>query len=322
MIAESCWPVSPNDRKILSAMSKYELLLSKGGLSLDRLNNFCLIADAGGLTKAAAGNVAKLSMFSRQIRELEEFFGVELKRRHGKGIVITDAGRRLAQLTRAHLLGLEDFQREAKKMPKRISVASGNSVVEWALLPKLAELRAALPGTTWEFFSERTSDTIAKLVDMTIDLGLVRENAVVPPLKFKRLLLADYALFIPRKFARGVTAENLKSRIANIPIATSVGGQFRQTLDASVAKAKWPLNISVSCSSFTQAARTVHAGACGAVLPKIAATEFDATKVLQLPLPFLREKFHHICLAWNPRLAEVRRILSEAIGAIESAFQQ
>ena len=117
-------------------MDKYSLLLSKGGLSLDRLHNFCRIAEAGSLSKAAGGDVAKLSLFSRQIRELEEFFGVELKRRHGKGILITDAGRRLAQLTRAHLLGLEDFQREASQMPKQLSIAAGNSVLEWALLAK------------------------------------------------------------------------------------------------------------------------------------------------------------------------------------------
>ena len=304
------------------SMNKYFLLLAKGGLSLDRLHNFCLIAEAGGLTKAAEGDPGKLSLFSRQIRELEEFFGVELKRRHGKGIVITDAGRRLAQLTRAHMLGLEDFHREAGQMPKTLSIASGNSVLEWTLLPKLAELRAALPGVTLEFFSGRTDATIARLVDMTFDLGLIRENAVVPPLKSKRLFLADYSLFIPRKLARGITAENLKARIADIPLATSSGGQFRRILDSSAAKAKWPLNIVVACSSFTQAARTVHAGACGAVLPQIAAQDFATAKVLQLPLPFLRGKFHHICLVWNPRLAEVRGILNEAIGAIEASFRQ
>lgn len=298
-------------------MDKYSLLLSKGGLSLDRLQNFCLIAEAGSLSKAAAGDPGKLSLFSRQIRELEEFFGVELKRRHGKGIVITDAGRRLALLTRAHLIGLEDFQREARQMPRRLSIAAGNSVLEWTLLPKLAELRSALPGTTLEFFSERTARTIEKLVDMTLDIGLVRENAVVPPLKAKRLFPADYALFIPRKLARGVTAENLKSRIADIPLATSLGGQFRRIFDAAAAKAKWPLNIAISCSSFTQAARAVQAGACAAVLPQIAAQDFDSTKVVQLPLPFLREKFHHMCLAWNPRVAEVREIVNVSANAIE-----
>jgi DNA-binding transcriptional LysR family regulator len=134
--------------------------------------------------------------------------------------------------------------------------------------------------------------------------------------------VADYANFIPRKLARGITAANLKSRIADIPLATSLGGQFRRILDASAAKDKWPVEIAVACSSFTQAARTVHAGACGAVLPQIAAQEFDSAKVLELALPFLRENFRHFCIAWNPRLAEVRGILNQAIEAIDETFRQ
>jgi DNA-binding transcriptional LysR family regulator len=308
--------------RILNCMDNFALLLSKGGLSLDRLHNFCRIAEAGSLSKAADGDPGKLSLYSRQIRELEEFFGVELKRRHGKGIVITEAGRRLAQVTRAHLRGLEDFQREARQIPKRLSIASGNSVLEWTLLPKLGELRAALPVTTLELFSERTINMVTRLVDMTLDIGLVRENALTAPLKGKRLFIADYALFIPRKLARGITAENLKTRIADLPLAATIGGQFRQILDASAAKAKWPLNIVVSCSSFTQAARTVQAGACAAVLPQIATHEFAAGEVVQLPFPFLRERFRHICVAWNPRLAEVRSILAEAVAAIEESLRQ
>ena len=65
-------------------------MLSKGGLSLDRLNNFCRIAEAGGITKAAGSDPGKQSLYSRQIKELETFFGVELKVRRGKGIVLTD----------------------------------------------------------------------------------------------------------------------------------------------------------------------------------------------------------------------------------------
>jgi len=47
----------------------------------------------------------------RAFREPEDYFRSELKRRHDEGIVITEGGRRRAQLTRAHLLGLEDFRR-------------------------------------------------------------------------------------------------------------------------------------------------------------------------------------------------------------------
>ena len=56
-------------------------LLSEGGLSLDRLKNFCAVAEAGGIARVAGGDPAKQSLYSRQLRELEQFFGAELTRR-------------------------------------------------------------------------------------------------------------------------------------------------------------------------------------------------------------------------------------------------
>ena len=140
----------------------------------------------------------------------------------------------------------------------------------------------------------------------------------VPPLKAKRPFSVGHALFIPRNLARGVTAENIKARIAGIPLATSVGGQFRETLERGAVKAKWSLNIAVSCSSFTQAAGAVKSGACGAELPQIAAQDFDPAKIVERPLPFLRGESRHVSVAWNPRLAEVRGIVASAVDALEN----
>lgn len=67
-------------------------LLQQGRLALDRLLSFCLVAQADGVTRAAKGDPARPSLFTRQIKELEEFFGTELIRRKGRGIVLTGAG--------------------------------------------------------------------------------------------------------------------------------------------------------------------------------------------------------------------------------------
>jgi DNA-binding transcriptional LysR family regulator len=299
-------------------MSKFDELLSVSGLSLDRLRNFCLIAEAGGLTRASGGDPARLSLFSRQIKELENFFGCELKRRAGKGIALTDAGRELARLARAHLLGLDDFKRTVRAQPQRISIAAGNSVLEWLLLPRLAELRARLPETVFEFHSRQTSDIAANLRDLTLDLGIVREDAVAALLKARRLIAVRYALFVPIALARGLTAANLEARLATLPLATSLGGQFRDTLEAAARKAGSALRISIACASFTQAARAVKSGACAAVLPSLAAADFDSAKVREFPVPFLKQHTRQLCLAWNPRLIEVRPALRNAVDSIET----
>ena len=60
-------------------------LFQTTGLTLERLHSFLMVAEAGGVTKAAGGDPNRQSLFSRQIKELEEFFGVgrlHVNRRH------------------------------------------------------------------------------------------------------------------------------------------------------------------------------------------------------------------------------------------------
>jgi len=297
-------------------MDMFSEMLSKGGLSLDRLHNFCRIAEAGGITRAARGDLGKQSLYSRQIKELEAFFGVELKVRVGKGMALTDAGRQLARLTRAHLIGLSDFQRTAQKMPQRISIGSGNSVIEWILVPRMELLCKALPGARFECFADRTRVILSRLLDLTLDVGIIRADAARRPLKAKPLTTITYSLFIPRNLSPGVSKKNIRQRLAHIPLATSISGQFRETLTTGAEKSGWPLKIVISCSSFTQAARLVFSGSHGGVLPGIARIEFDPSSIVEIPLPFLKNYSRKLCVAWNPRLLEVRSSIGIAVDTL------
>jgi DNA-binding transcriptional LysR family regulator len=299
-------------------MDMFSQMLSQGGLSLDRLHNFCRIAEAGGITKAAGGDPGKQSLYSRQIKELETFFGVELKVRRGKGIVLTDAGQQLARLTRTHLIGLADFQRTAMNLPQIISIGSGNSVIEWILTPLMAALSEALPEARFECLGDRTRMIVSQLLDLTLDVGIIRQDAVQRPLKSIPLTTVTYSLFVPKKLSPGVSAENLRQRLSHIPLATAMGGQFRDTLETGAGKLNWPLNIVVSCSSFTQAARLVLSGDYGGVMPSIARVDFDPSRILEIPLPFLKNYSRKLCVAWNPRLVEVRPIIARAVEALRT----
>ena len=57
-------------------MNEFARLFTVSGLSLDRLRTFLRVAEAGNLAKAAKGDATQQSQFSRQIKELEAFFGV------------------------------------------------------------------------------------------------------------------------------------------------------------------------------------------------------------------------------------------------------
>jgi len=94
----------------------YQKLLSQSGFSMERLATFCAVADAGSIVSAAKGDLSRQSLMSRQIRELETFFGVDLVRRVGRGLELTDTGRELAAIGRQNFKGLADYAARCRQL--------------------------------------------------------------------------------------------------------------------------------------------------------------------------------------------------------------
>src|SRR5689334_22230885 len=86
-------------------------LFALSGLSLDRLRALVEIGSAGSIMKAAGGDPIRQSQYSRQIKELEDFFQTSLLERHGKSVRLTARGKELTRISRFFLLGLSNFQR-------------------------------------------------------------------------------------------------------------------------------------------------------------------------------------------------------------------
>ena len=59
----------------------FENLFSEHGLSLERLRTLQLVSEAGSIAAAARGDTTRQSQYSRQLKELEQFFGTTLTRR-------------------------------------------------------------------------------------------------------------------------------------------------------------------------------------------------------------------------------------------------
>ena len=75
------------------------------GLSLDRLETLSRIVAQGGIARAASGDANRQSQFSRQIAELEEWFGVNLLDRSSTPSKPTEAALRIARQ-------VDEFRRE------------------------------------------------------------------------------------------------------------------------------------------------------------------------------------------------------------------
>ncbi len=291
-------------------------LLSQGGLSLDRLQSFCLVAQAGGVTKAAKGDPARQSLFSRQIKELEGFFGTELIRRKGRGIVLTDAGSRLNVIARECFASFLDFKSQCENQPVEVVIGAGESVIQWLLLPRLDQIRERMPNVRLKFLNLPTGEAVKRLTDGLIDFALVRKDAVTRPLQAKALGVMGYSLFLPARLRAAHGQKEGLKLLAGLPLATLEGeGSFRSVLSAVARKQRVQVNIQVECSSFPLAARAVAGGKVAAILPSIAAADLEAAGVEQVAVPSLRAFDREMSLATSPRLIRIRPVL-EKVGAV------
>ncbi len=279
----------------------FKKLLSTGGLSFDRLVNFCAIAEQGSITKAAGGDPAKQSLYSRQIRELEEFFGVELTRRKGKGIEITEAGNELVRNARLQLQGLEDFKSSCEGAPLDFRIASGNSVLEWFLIPRLKTFQKELKPYSLHFHEFRSREIVQGLVDHSIDFGIVRKTALVSSLKSAPMVELGYSLFAPVAWKK----EKVEDLLNHHPLATPIGGEFLEQFQSAAQKHKQTIRITHFCSSFTQAAQLVRHGIASAILPDLVMHGIDPL-IPRHKLTWITGYRRELLLAWHPRLISIR----------------
>lgn len=279
-------------------MNKFEQLFDVSGLSLDRMRSFLKVAEAGNLSMAALGDQTKQSQYSRQIKELESFFGVALTRRVGRRIEITEEGRRLATVIHRQFSELDTFREAMAGRCVRVCIGSQGSVIDWLLIPRLAEMSRVLGYTIIEAEQMRTLDVVSAVSDGRLDFGIVREDALPPEMKRQRIGSVGYAVFATNALWKGLASA--VDLLTKAPVAELLpGGQFTQRCQQWHAQAKLRPQIAARVSSFTDLARIVLQGHAAAVMPEMSAVDFDPKKFKHERITALKPRT--LALIWNAR---------------------
>lgn len=270
--------------------TRFSRLFSKGGLSMDRLRTLCELETAGSYAKIAPDDRARQSLFSRQISELEEFFGgVELVKRSGRGIEITKAGRELARAARVHFQQLEDFLTEHARQSTEFHIAAGNSILEWMVIPRLAALRKKHPGITFRFTDMRSNDIVDALREHQIDFGVLRANTVSHPLKQRKAGSFGYRIYGP--------VGTKEADLLKMPMALIGSGEFRRSVEELMTSSRFPVTVAYECQSHSQCALLVKEGVAASILPDLAAEVMRGHPSIQPP--WLRKYKREMAVAWR-----------------------
>lgn len=285
----------------------FDSLFSERGLSLDRLKVLIEVRDAGSIAQAAPGDPVRQSQYSRQLRELSEFFGCELARRRGKLLKLTPQGERLAELAREQMRSLEDFRAECKEQSIAFTLGAGDSLIQWLVIPRLGRIIDEFPGTHFATTNLRTNEIVRQLTECRIDFGIIRKNAIAPGLKSVSLGIVRYVALVPDALLRGSKRVGLKPALAELPLASqTTDGQFTTGLREIAKTLGVPLTPALACQSFPQTLAALRSGRFWAIVPEIALRELNAGSMHRLSDGVLATLDREAMLAWNPRLVRIR----------------
>ncbi len=276
-------------------MVMFDSLFAQGGLSLDRLRALVLVQEAGSIVDAAPDSTSKQSQLSRQLSELEEFFGRSIKERRGRKVVLNAAGRALAEHARWSLAGFENLLANRTADPP-LTLAAGDAVLHWLVLPRIASV-----GARFSVLGLPADEVISRLREGSVDVGLVRRDELEAPLLGRALGTLSHALFVPRGLAPGEDGED-GELLFKVPLAVQTSdSDFLDGLGKLASKQRRSLDVALACETFPQVFRAVQSGKYAGILPTLAAAELPRAR--QVDVGRFASRLH---LAWDPRLERVR----------------
>jgi DNA-binding transcriptional LysR family regulator len=285
----------------------YENLFSERGLSFDRLRVLVEVHDAGGIAKAAPGDPIRQSQYSRQLRELSEFFGTEIARREGRQLKLTAPGIELAELVRAQLHSLHDFRATCRSETVDYTIAAGDSLIHWLVIPRLGAVLRQVPSVRFATCNLRTNEIVQQLKDGRVDFGVIRKDALAAPLKSASLGMLSFTAVVPKVLVATRSYPTLRDLFSLVPFAAHTSdGQFTQKLRDIAKGLKTDLRPTLICQSFPQALAAVQSGRFGAVLPALALKDLEPDSYVELPADALSGLGRNLVLAWNSRLPSIR----------------
>lgn len=279
-------------------------LLFDDKLDPRRLRYFMQVVECGSVRGAAEALDMDASAVSRAIAQLEAECGANLLARHGRGIVVTEAGELLAvfarrQQSQKHLL-LGQFDKIQKMALGHVDLVGGEGFVEWLTRNSLRHFMTDHPGITVDLDVASTQDIVRRIVDEDSHIGLVfrppRDERLrlhcACPMPIVALVRESHPLV---RLGRPLRLADLKP----YPGAT-VNESFgvRQHIDAAAISEGQRLQTVFTTSSFSALGHFVAAGlgyalSTGLCIPSLAD---GAERILALPMenPLLSQGRVHV----------------------------
>ena len=232
---------------------------SIAGMNLRQIEYFIQVAELGSFSKAAVVLDVAQPALSRQVRALETELRENLLLRNGRGVTLTDAGRRLLEHGQGILqlvaAARDDLGARRDEPVGHIVVGLPPSLARRLTLPLIEMFRAELPKARLAIIEGFSVHIAEWLATNRVDLGLVYNPEPSPAIEITPVLEERLCLIGPAA-KKGVAAAGTARKgialkdVARYPLVMPQRGHiFRKLMETQAALAGVTLNVAWEVSS-------------------------------------------------------------------------
>ncbi len=247
-------------------------------MELKQLNYFRSVAKAGSFSRASDALVVVQPALSRQIARLEEEIGTKLFYRNGRGVMLTDAGRRFLEVVERTLDDLSTVCTElrAEQTTPRGTVRLGMppSVSAMIGVPLLMRLRQTFPEIHLHIIDGLSGHVCDWMINGTIDIAIVHDARQSMGLNLEPLLSETlYVIGCPSEALglgdpEGAFGSITLAELARLPLVLQGRTHgLRRLIDRVIAEAGIELDITMEIDAIGTIVRLLQREPLYGVLP-------------------------------------------------------
>jgi len=241
-------------------------------MDLSQLRTLKHVAELGSLSRAADRLRIAQPALSRQIRLLEEELGTPLFERHGRGMVITEAGAKVLVHALRIIAEVEEIRADASDasahITGRLVLGMPPTIGEIITLPLVRRVRREHPGLDLSVVSAFSGYLLDWQQRGELDLAVLYDPQTTRSLRTRPLLLESFFLIAPPD--SGLTpATTLRfAELADWPLVLpGPRHAMREIFQRCAQEAGISLNVPIEVDSLAAMKDLVRGGYGGTLLP-------------------------------------------------------
>ncbi len=309
----------------------FDRLFKKRVPTLEQLHTLVKFAERGSLSAAFGSGKSAQAAATQQLGRIDQSLGIRTRKSSGAYKVPTSDAQQLAALSREFFQKLEDFKTQSERKPNSFSIGAGDSLMFYMLIPALRDAGAWRQKVELHLRNLRSREIVAGLLDGSLDIGLVRSNAVDKALLRKRRLRVeklcrlDYAFFVRGELLSACSiplsdeAGIIDWCVRNLSLASFWGEMSTFTAAMGRTKLDWPAQL--RCESFPQVREAVMAGDYCGILPLLAFRNGIPAGIHSFGSKLLAGASREISLVWSSTLTNRRTGGDVALGELRTSLK-